>query len=777
MARFNLRPSFASNVYCYRRSRRGWVLAACLLIHLLLAPVHAAVRIVRGPTPIPGGDARAAGDVTVLNEKLAFALAVQTAPPYGVPRGALVDLAPVAADGQIERDKVVFADFIPNNWSAWPNTYHRVTVIKDTPEEATLRSERDWGAVAISTVYTLKAGADVIHITVTMTNHGSTPLAGLRSGLTLWPSAGYLFAVPGLEGVKDGSARGALSDRVIAYDRDWSIALHAPYLEHVGFGSRDLYLTHTLAPDSSRTFEGWLQVARTGDLAPILKAEIARRGLPFGELTGIVRAHNQRPLTDPVVVIEKSGAVYAWTIGTADGRYRISLPAGDYTAYATAKGYTQTAPTGFSLLGGAIRTQNFADLSPPGVLRFRVTRQDSNTPLDARIAIDQGHKPMPEFLGRKVFFTDLLRRGETDLTLAPGDYAFSVSWGRDVLTEAVGVKATVMSGRTQTIKVPLATPFDPRRAGWYGADLHHHADQAEAVTPPADLARSELAAGLDMLFVSDHDSTKNHGALQLIAERRGMPFLPGIEITTSWGHFNAFPLTLGAALTIDTGNTNVGAIFAEARRMGAEAIEVNHPFISYGYFTSLQAGVAPGGFNPGFDLIEINALNQSDDDRVLRTVWDYWNAGRRCYLAAGTDTHDVWSELSGRVRSYAHVDGPLTATSFTHALTKGHAYVTYGPLISPDRMFGDTLRVARGARFELGFELKAVGGLRTVSLIRRGVVAKTIDLTSAGREARVNFPLTAEGDEWFALIVEDAGGRRAYTDPIWSETALGPGQQ
>jgi hypothetical protein len=766
----NLAQLLPPDGYHWRRYLRAARFSACLFF-LLLAPAHAAVHIVRGPTPIPGGDARAVGDVTVLNERLAFALAIETAPPYGVPRGALVDLAPVAG-GKIGHDKVVFADFIPDNWSAWPNSYHRLTVIKDTPQEATLRSERDWGAVAISTVYTLKAGADVIHITVTMANQGRTALAGLRSGLTLWPSAGYLLAVPGLEGITDGSARDALSDRVIAYDRDWAIALHAPYLEHVGSGSRDLYLTHTLAPGSSRTFESWLQVGTSGDLAPMVMAEISRRGLAFGEVTGSVWAHGQQPVAAAVVVVEKAGKVYGWTIGTAGGRYRIALPAGEYTAYATATGYTQSLPAKFSILSGARRIQNFAGLAPPGVLQFRVTRKESNSPLDARIAIEQGHKPLPEFLGRKVFFTDLMRRGEADLTLAPGDYAFSVSWGRDVLTEAATVKTTIMPGRTQTIAVPLATPFDPRRAGWYGADLHHHADQAEAVTPPADLARAQLAAGLDLLFVSDHDSTVNHRALQMMADRRGIPFLPGIEITTSWGHFNAYPLTLGARLAIDTSDTNVNAVFAQARRMGAEAIEVNHPFIPYGYFTSLKGGVAPGGFNPGFDLVEINARNHSDDDKVLRTVWDYWNAGRRYYLAAGTDTHDVWSELSGKVRSYAHVDGPLTASDFTRALINGHAYVTYGPLIFPKRMFGDTLRIAPGARFELGFDLKAVGGLRAVSLVRRGVVAKTVDLAYAGREAHVDFPLTADGADWFALVVEDAGGRRAYTDPIWLEPAL-----
>src|SRR5205807_5888442 len=56
-----------------------------------------------------------------------------------------------------------------------------------------------------------------------------------------------------------------------------------------------------------------------------------------------------------------------------------------------------------------------------------------------------------------------------------------------------------------------------------------YADQAEAVTPPAQLARSQLAAGLDLLFVSDHDSTVNLAVLQQIAGARGVAFIPGIE--------------------------------------------------------------------------------------------------------------------------------------------------------------------------------------------------------------------------------------------------------
>src|SRR6185437_15843989 len=103
----------------------------------------AAVEVITGPTPIINGDARAPGDITVRNEKLAFALAVESPVPYGVPRGAIVDVAPVR-DGQVGRDHTVFADFIPNNWSAWPNTYHRVSILERGPERAVVQAVRDW---------------------------------------------------------------------------------------------------------------------------------------------------------------------------------------------------------------------------------------------------------------------------------------------------------------------------------------------------------------------------------------------------------------------------------------------------------------------------------------------------------------------------------------------------------------------------------------------------------------------------------------------------------
>ena len=134
---------------------------AAVLFAMLSQPVsvHAAATVVVGPTPIVDGEATAARDITVVNEHLAVGLAVESVVPYGVPRGAIVDVAPVV-DGRPGLDRVVFADFIPNNWSAWPNTYQKVEIVDRGPARVVVRATRDWDKVTIETTYTLLAGAD-----------------------------------------------------------------------------------------------------------------------------------------------------------------------------------------------------------------------------------------------------------------------------------------------------------------------------------------------------------------------------------------------------------------------------------------------------------------------------------------------------------------------------------------------------------------------------------------------------------------------------------------
>jgi hypothetical protein len=737
---------------------------ACVLATSMPATVGAAVQVIVGPTPIRDGEARSAGDLTVVNEKLAFALAVGSPVPYGVPRGAIVDVAPVV-NGKIGRDCVVFADFIPNNWSAWPNTFQHIDILQRGPERVVVRTVRDWSRVRITTEYTLESNADSVKIRTTMSNEGAA-LSGLLSGMTLWPKGGYLFGVPGLAGVVQGTTEQALADRVVAYDENWTVTLHAPYVDHISDGSMDMYRLHSLAPGESREFDAWLQVGPSGDLKPVVAAEIARKHLSSGIVRGKVTGGDGKTVDRPVVVIESHGKPYAWVLGRR-GEYELDLPVGHYTLYATAKNYSQSQSTQVEVTAGSAEIRDFRDLQIPGSIQWVVADAPNGKPLDARISIVEGQKPLVEFLGRKTFFTELYAKGRLEAPIAPGDYLFKISAGGGFLAPSRQIKLAVIPGQRQTANVAVTPLFDPPARQWYSADMHHHADQAEAVTPPADLARSQLAAGLDLLFVSDHDSTVNHRALQAIADRRGMAFIPSIELSASWGHFNAYPLSPGLPLAIDTGTATVDDIFKEGRRQGATVLQVNHPFIPYGYFTSVKNGVAPGGFNPTFDLIEINAGAPDDDKKVLQTLWTFWNARHHYYLSAGTDTHDVWLNESGAVRVFAHIDGPVTAGAFARALKEGHAYVSFGPLIFPSVMFGDELKVKPDEPFALGFDLQSVAGLKQAGLIEDGMVQKTETFAGLPQTVHVDFALATRRDTWYALIVEDSQGHKAYTNPVW----------
>jgi hypothetical protein len=159
-----------------------------------------------------------------------------------------------------------------------------------------------------------------------------------------------------------------------------------------------------------------------------------------------------------------------------------------------------------------------------------------------------------------------------------------------------------------------------------------------------------------------------------------------------------------------------------------------------------------------------------DDAKVLSWLWKRWNAGQHYYLSGGTDTHDVWSDESGRVRTFAHVEGKLTPQSFARALREGHGYVSRGPLIFPSFMFGSTLVGTPTEPLDLGFELGSVTGLRRAELVGAGQVVQVRDFPPGSVRVRIELEVPPPVARWYQLIVEDNQGGKAYTDPVWIET-------
>jgi 3',5'-nucleoside bisphosphate phosphatase len=65
-------------------------------------------------------------------------------------------------------------------------------------------------------------------------------------------------------------------------------------------------------------------------------------------------------------------------------------------------------------------------------------------------------------------------------------------------------------------------------------DLHLHTTASDGTDSPAELVRACREAGITTMAVTDHDTTAALPACAKEAERAGIGFVPGIEITAAW---------------------------------------------------------------------------------------------------------------------------------------------------------------------------------------------------------------------------------------------------
>ena len=747
------------------------ILPLTLVLALLITPAALAkVEVLVGPTPIPGGNALDAKDITLINDKGAVSLAVGTAPPWGVAFGGIIDAAAMK-NGKLDMDRLTLADFLTDKWAEWTDTAAKVEVLVDNGAEAVVQSERAWRGASIVSTFTMKDGDDKVYLKTVMTNNSQEEMTDLMSGFALWADAGALKEPAGAEGVRAGRKVVAEitkpgTSHTAAYEEAWALALYAPYATHANYEGKDMYGQHSLKPGESRVFEGWLQLLPSGDLSPALAAEAIHEGRKVGLIKGTVTsAEGGETIAVPAIVAEKDGRIYTWGLGQ-DGRYELILPVGDYDLYAAALFHTPSAKQKVTVKETDNADVNFSGLGVPGKVTFKVADQKGR-PLAGRLAIEKGVEQPIVFLGASTIFTKITPKGQVTVSLAPGDYTFSATHGAYYMAPPKNVDLTVKPGQTTEAAVTLDLTADPRALGWYNSDLHHHSNLLDSDTPPEFLVRSQSAAGVDLTFISDHDTVANHHEIDKFSQEAGLLFIPGLEISPSWAHFNIYPLPLGATIEADATRDPVSEVFAAARKAGARVIAVNHPTIEYGYFTARDRGTIPGGvFDKGFDLMEINSLEKFEKDVPL--YWEMWNNGDRKYLSGGTDNHNVWKTMSADMRVFVRVEGGLTVDSFIDSLLAGKSFVSQGPLIYPETMFGSVL--PKGKAVTLKFNLESVMGLGKAVLMQNGTEMEVKEFKDNPMKAEAAFEIKKpEAGQWFALIVFDKDGRRAWGNPVWVE--------
>ena len=293
---------------------------------------------------IPAGDATGASDISVRNRYFAISFGVDTASPWGVARGGILDLA-IFNEGQLGRDVVSLIDFMPNYWSAWPSSYQNTAIVEQDSTRVIVRTQRDWGEVELITDYEISADSQFIDLRTRMTNSGKKMLTELTTGYIAWPNGGHLFGMPGItEGDSRPISQGpSLGNWSAVYDKDWAIGIFAPFADHVAYTGRDRYLKHSLNPGETREFSATIQIESSANLANFVKTEIQQSGAPHGLVSGTIGDTEGKAVPGSAAIIHQNGRLYAWSL-ERNGKFEFSLPSGSYEVFAVAPGYAPGPP-------------------------------------------------------------------------------------------------------------------------------------------------------------------------------------------------------------------------------------------------------------------------------------------------------------------------------------------------------------------------------------------------------------------------------------------------
>jgi 3',5'-nucleoside bisphosphate phosphatase len=76
-------------------------------------------------------------------------------------------------------------------------------------------------------------------------------------------------------------------------------------------------------------------------------------------------------------------------------------------------------------------------------------------------------------------------------------------------------------------------------------DLHNHSTRSDGLLSPTALMELAVRTGTDAIALTDHDSVEGVAEAEAAARRLGLGFVPGVEISVSWGETTLHVVGLG----------------------------------------------------------------------------------------------------------------------------------------------------------------------------------------------------------------------------------------
>ncbi len=341
----------------------------------------------------------------------------------------------------------------------------------------------------------------------------------------------------------------------------------------------------------------------------------------------------------------------------------------------------------------------------------------------------------------------------------------------------------------QTERAPYAAS-DALGSGpaWFAGDFHVHSRESGDASPTldaiADFARSR---GLDFVELSDHNVVSQLDYIDNAQSRHpDLLLLPGIEVTTYWGHANAIGVTEFVDFEVHGNGPTIDTIEQMVLSQGA-AFSINHPVLDLGN-QCLGCAWSLDEDPSTLSAIEVQNGRYSVTgalfyDRAIR----FWEArlatGAHIAALGGSDDHsggtrtDGFSSPIGGPTTMVYAEA-LTADAIVAAVQAGHTVVKLeGPddpmveLTAGDAIVGDTV-TARDVELRARVTGASAG---TLVFLRNGHVEQrvTVDADPFETTLAISAPPGDVDDRWRAEL--QVGNRPSVlTSHIWIQATGEP---
>ncbi len=312
--------------------------------------------------------------------------------------------------------------------------------------------------------------------------------------------------------------------------------------------------------------------------------------------------------------------------------------------------------------------------------------------------------------------------------------------------------------------------------GWYRGDLHTHSDHSDAHDfPVADLLRLARDAGLDFVFLTDHNTVSGLPEMDASASETLLS-AGGMELTTYYGH----ALCLGAREWVDwrirPGDDDMARVAAAAYARG-QVFVIAHP----------QADGEPGCTGCAWRFGEMMPGNaravevwngpwgcDSNNEKALALWYDWLNQGLRLAATAGSDAHGPRDYASGPGFNVIYAEA-LSEAALLEGVLTGRLYLSSGPQLTFQAQSGDGAAwtigdtVTQPARFEAHW--RDCPPDATAGVIVNG---RLLCATPTGIEGAHTWELTPQQANWVTVEIRDKDGvALAVTNPIFLENDIG----